>query len=113
MAARASNRAIVGKDGHVTLPAFSLFGAGSDAPHRHMVVASYTNERGVVFKIKHTRGWSRPRMGSATRTGTWWIDASKDGYRMSVGTRTSSPDVAAAWISAVARGDVSVAERSA
>lgn len=97
---RTRNRATVEHGGHLILPGFSLFNAGTKNPHRKRVLARHVGENGVTYEV--IANWPRTR---------WWVYANKAGFRMSNTATTSSREVAEAWIRAVVAGDVSVANR--
>jgi len=79
-------------DPKIVLP--PVYGAkpAGKPPHRAPVVARYTDDHGVEYRVTRNR--------TAT---TWWLQSSKDGYRMSGDVRTTSKRIADGWLEAMAQ----------
>ena len=81
------------------LPEVVLFGGRSvKVPHRHRVLASFTDSSGVLFEV--LENWPHTR---------WWGLARKDGYRSSGTITTGSKKLADTWVADVNAGRVAIA----
>lgn len=81
------------------LPGFSLMRGQPDPPHRHHVLATFTDHNGVTYKVRQ----NYPRTA-------WYVSASKGGFRMSDTMRTSSPEKGEMWRQSVEAGKVTIGD---
>jgi hypothetical protein len=88
----------------VTLPDFSLLKRQPKVPHVARVVArrDIPNQYGtpITYTVQRSRNGK-----------SWWISASREGFRMSGTIHTTKAEKAQQWIDAVQRGRACIKER--
>lgn len=81
------------------LPRFHLLHRQPDPPHRQRVIASFTDSRGMTYRV--SQNWPRT---------AWYVSAEKEGLRMSNTLRTSSPEKGEMWRQSVEAGKVTIGD---